>query len=134
MNKLEKLSETEAETELETATAGIRHDFFSAIQYQKRKGRKGTVIGMQLGAHFVFRWVFQDAWKHISASIMTANRCDFHTAKSLFNDAEAWAGLETKEAIAIGRCLRYFVDSKMLPLFCMNPHATGTKFYMVIDR
>lgn len=111
-------------------TTGIRVDRFEAIKYETRLGKNGAVIGMQLGAHFVLKWIFQDAWKHISAGMATADRYDFHTAKSLFNDCEAWAGHERSTCIAIGRCLAYFVTEEMLPLHCVNPHASN-KLYML---
>jgi len=112
-------------------TPGIRTDLFAAIKYESRKCKSGTVIGLELGGHFVFRWIFQEAWKHISAGIMTADRCKFHTAKSLFNDADAWAKFG---ANAIGRCLRYFVDHRMLPLSVVNPNETGSKLYALTNR
>lgn len=115
-------------------TPGIRDDLFAAIKYENRKGKSGTVIGMELGGHFVFRWIFQEAWKHISVGIVTADRCKFHTAKSLFNDADAWARFEKNESIAIGRCLRYFVDHGMMPLSVVNPNETGTKLYALTNR
>ena len=116
-------------------TAGIRVDLFDVIQYEKHPGKKGAMIGMQLGAHFVFKWMFEDAWKNISAGIAKADRYKFHTVESLFNNPEVWGGYEAKGIhIAIGRCLKYFVENKMLPLFCVNPHATSSKLYMVIDQ
>lgn len=115
-------------------TARIRADLFEAIKYEKRKGRGGAVNGLELSAHFVFKWVFQDAWKHFSASIVTADRCKLHTAKDLFNDPTAWAGLERPIQIAIGRCLMYFADNKMLPLSCTNRNSLGSKYYQVTDQ
>ena len=116
-------------------TAGIRADRFDVIKYEKRPGKKGAVIGMQFGAHFVFKWIFEDAWKNISTGIATADRYKFHTVESLFNNPEVWDGYATKGIhIAIGRCLKYFVENKMLPLFCVNPHASSNKLYMVIGQ
>lgn len=116
-------------------TACIRADRFDVIKYEKRSGKKGAMVGMQLGVHFVFKWIFEDAWKNISAGIATADRNKAHTAKSLFNNPEVWNGYEAKGIrIAIGRCLKYFVENEMLPLFCVNPHATGSKLYTVIDQ
>ena len=112
-------------------SARIRTDRFEAIKYEKRSGKNGTVIGMQLSAHFVFERIFQDTWKHISVSVVTANRCKFHTAKSLFNDPEVWDGYDKGIHIAIGRCLKYFVENNMLPLHCVNPHISGAKLYAV---
>ena len=116
-------------------TAGIRADRFEVIKFEKRLVKKSAMIGMQLGAHFVFRWIFEDAWKHISAGIATADRNKFHTVESLFNNPEVWDGYLTKGIhLAIGRCLKYFVENKMLPLFCVNPHASSNKLYMVLSQ
>lgn len=111
--------------------ACIRHDLFAAIKYENPQGKKGGVIGMQLGPHFVFRWIFQEAWKHISAGVLTVNKGDFHSSEALFNDAETWAGHDKATRIAIGRCLAYFVSDKMLPLACVKPYASN-KLYRVI--
>lgn len=109
---------------------GIRHDLFDAIGYQKLPGRKGALIGLQLGPHFVFRWIFQEAWEHISAGVLTVKKVGFHTSEDLFNDAEAWAGHDIGTRIAVGRCLAYFVEHKMLPLQCVTLRP-GNKLYAV---
>lgn len=111
----------------------IRNDRFAAIQYETRKSKRGTVIGLELTAHFVFRWIFQDAWKHISASVATAASGKFYTAESLFNDSASWAEYGHAHRVAIGRALVYFIDHGMLPLFCVNPNASGTKQYVLLD-
>lgn len=108
----------------------IRHDLFGGIKYETRKGKKSAVIGLQLGPHFVFKWVVQESWKHFAASIPTASTCKFYSSEDLFNDAERWEALEKPFHIAIGRCLAYFVDKKMLPLSCGNPYARN-KLYLV---
>lgn len=110
---------------------GIRHDQFAAIRYQTRPGRKGAVIGLQLGPHFVFRWIFQEAWKHISAGVLSVNKGTFHSSEALFADAKAWAEHDKVTHIAIGRCLAYFVAHKMLPLQCVT-RRPGNKLYGVI--
>ena len=112
-------------------TSRIRTDRFEAIKYEKRSGKNGTVTGMELSAHFVFLWTFHEAWIHISASVVTADRYKFHTAKSLFNDPEGWDGYDKSIRNAFGLCLKYFVENKMLPLHCVNPTASGAKLYMV---
>jgi hypothetical protein len=114
--------------------AGIRHDLFSAIKYEKRAGKNGDLTeGVQLGKHFVHRWIFQAAWDHFCISIPTASRCKMYTCEALFNGAEKWSGYAGGIRIAIGRCLMYFCDHAMLPVECANPHATGTKLYWVFD-
>ena len=120
------------ETEIDI-NAVIRANRFEAIEYVTHPCRKSTVIGRQLGPHFVFKWIFLDAWNHISANIATADRYHFHTTESLFNDAKAWAGYEKSTRIAIGRCLAYFVREGMLPLFCVNPQGSN-KLYALINQ
>jgi hypothetical protein len=111
-------------------SAAIHHDRFAAIKYQTRKDKKSAAIGLQLGPHFVFKWLVQESWNHFAASIPTASTCKFYSAENLFNDAERWEALEKPFHIAIGRCLAYFVDKKMLPLSCGNPYASN-KLYLV---
>ena len=112
----------------------IRQDLLDAIKYENRQGKHGDAIGKQLGAHFVFKWIFQDTWRRVAASIDTANKCKFHTAESLFNDATAWAEYHKPIRIAIGRCLAYFVENEMLPLFCVNPHASNKQYMVIPDQ
>lgn len=113
---------------IDTPVKGIRTDLFEAIKYENPQGKKGGVVGMQLGPQFVFRWIFQEAWKHISVGIVTANRCKFHSSKALFNDPETWVGHDKVIRIAMGRCLAYFVSNKMLPLSCVNPYERNKRY------
>lgn len=120
-------------TETNVAT-GIRHDLFAAIKYEKRPGKRGDVIGLQLDAQFVFKWLVVESWARFSASVVTASRCKFHSSEDLFNDAQRWGELEKPFHIAIGRCLAYFTRKPvLLPLFCVNPHQSN-KLYWVIDQ
>jgi hypothetical protein len=118
----------------EDVAAGIRHDLFKAIKFESRSGNGGTMTGLQLGAHFVFKWIFQTAWDHFCARIPTASRCKMYTCEALFNDDETWSGYERGLHIAIGRCLMYFCEQAMLPVECANPRANGTKLYWVFDK
>lgn len=111
-------------------TGRIRNDLFAELKYQSRKGKKSAAIGLQLGPHFVFKWLVQESWNHFAASIPAASTCKFYSSEDLFNDAERWEALEKPFHIAIGRCLAYFVDKKMLPLSCGNPYASN-KLYLV---
>jgi hypothetical protein len=119
----------EANNEIKRA---IRHDLFAAIKFVKRPGKKGPVIGLQLGRQFVFSWLVKEAWENFAASIPMASTCKFYSSEDLFNDAERWAALAKTLHFAIGRCLAYFVNNKMLPLECVNPHESN-KLYRVID-
>lgn len=120
------------ETEM---TRGIRGDLFAAIKYEKRSGRNGTVIGLLLGRHFVFKWLVVEAWTHFSTSIVTANRYRFHSSEDLFNDAQRWAELEKPFHIGIGRCLALFANerNRMLPVSCVNP-GQNNLLYQVLAK
>lgn len=103
------------------------------IGFEARHGRNGPCVGMQLGWHFVFKSIFEQAWRRISASIANADKSQLHTAQSLFRH-ENWRNLSFGYRIAIGRCLRYFVKLGWLPLMIANPNSTGTKKYLVVAR
>lgn len=115
---------------LEAPTLGIRHDLFRAIKYETRKGKKGTVQGVQCLRRFVLKWICELTWNQTSVGVITANRGDFHSTEALFNDAEKWASLDVGIHRDAGRCLAYFAHHKLLPLHCVNPHANN-KLYRV---
>lgn len=110
----------------------IRQDLFDAIRYEKRQNSHGPATGLQLSAHFVFKWIFKDAWSHISVGVTKVNPYKYHSTKSLFNDAAAWEGHETSTRIALGRCLVYFVREGMLPLECGNPDANNLIYAVTV--
>ena len=116
-------------------SAVIRHDLFAAIKYVMRPGQKRVAVtGLQLGRHFVFRWIVQLAWRHISANVATADRGKSYTSKELLNwSPEAAAFGETVQGDT-DICLSYFAREKMLPLRCINADAPGTKLYQVISQ
>jgi hypothetical protein len=111
----------------------FRNDLFAAIDYEVRpSGKRHTVKGKQLGPHFVFAWIFKDAWDNISAGIASADKYKFHSSEALFNNPAVWKEYAKPIHIAIGRCLAYFVANKMLPLACVNPGADNNKLYRVL--
>lgn len=112
---------------------GIRADRFEAIQYEKTTGPKGSSVGKRLGCAWVFRHIFQATWDRICNSSATADWSKHQTAKSLYDDPN-WCSLGFGHRIAIGRCLRHFVNNGMLPLQVINPQSTGTKYYSPIHR
>lgn len=113
-------------------TALIRQDLFDAIKYDNGANlKKNCTIGKQLGPHFVFAWIFKEAWTKLSIGITTVDKYKFHSTQDLFNDDETWAGHDKATRIAIGRCLAYFVAHKMLPLECVTLRP-GNKLYGVI--
>lgn len=110
-------------------TANVRHDLFMALRFAKRSGKKGPSTGLDLGRHWVFEGQIRTAWERIRAGLATADWSRPQTAESLFNDPN-WKSMKFGVRIAIGRCLRFFVNHGMLPLKVINPYSTGTKQYM----
>ena len=93
------------------------------------------MIGLQLGRHFVRKWIVVEAWKYISAGIVTADKGKLHTTESLFNNPAVWDGYneETKTSIhiALGLSMAYFVRHKMLPLERFNPHQNNALYRFI---
>jgi hypothetical protein len=119
-------------TSKDNIAAAIRHDLFAATVYEKRRSANGSVVGIELGGHFVFRWFVQEVWNHFSAGVTTVSPCEFHSSEDLFNDPVRWADLEKPFHIAAGRCLAHFVRQKMLPLQCVNPDISNRRYALTI--
>jgi hypothetical protein len=114
---------------------GIRYDLFSSIQYQTsdRPSRCGHGRGRYLGIPWVFKWIFQETWDQACANLALVDWSQKQCTKTLF-DPEKWAKLSCGVQQACGRCLRYFADNGMLPIYVMNPTASGTKYYgLIVD-
>lgn len=110
-------------------TTSVRHDLFMTVSFAKRSGKKGPSTGLDLGRHWVLEWLFRSAWARFCSGLATADWSRPQTAESLFNDPN-WNSMKFGVRIAIGRCLRFFVNHGMLPLKVINPYSTGTKRYM----
>lgn len=111
---------------------GVRDDLFVALGYAKRNCKTGPSSGLDLGHHWVFEAQIRTAWTRICAGLASADWSKPQSAKALYNDL-GWTSLKCGVRIAIGRCLRFFVNHEMLPLKVINPHSTGTKLYMPIN-
>ena len=120
-------------TSKDNIAAAIRHDLFATIAHEKRRSANGSVVGIELDGHFVFRWFVQEVWNHVCAGVTTANPYKFHSSKDLFNDPERWALMEKPFRIAAGRCVALFERDKMLPLECVNP-GMSNKLYALTLR
>jgi hypothetical protein len=114
-------------------TAGIQAERFEAMRFDTRNGPKGSSAGKRLGSQWIFKSVFLTSWQRICKGIKTADWSKPKSAKSLYNDV-TWPNMGIGLRIAIGRCLRHFVDNEMLPLRVINPKSTGTKFYELVNQ
>jgi hypothetical protein len=111
---------------------GVRDDLYMSLKFAKRITKKGPSTGLDLGRHWVYEGQIQTAWKRICAGLASADWNRPQSAKALYNDPR-WDSMNFGVRIAIGRCLRFFVNHGMLPLQVINPTATGTKLYMPIN-
>jgi hypothetical protein len=114
------------------SSSQIRDDLFDAIKFGPGN-KPGRDLGKHLGKPWVFKWIFQKAWKRFSTAIACADWSIKQCSKSLFGDDAEWVNINHGVRQAMGRCLRYFVDHGMLPLRVINPDATGTKYYALIE-
>lgn len=112
--------------------AAIRHDLFAAIPYEKRRSANGSVVGIELDGHFVFRWFVLEVWNHVCAGVTTVSPYRFHKTEDLFNDPVRWKDLDKQFHIAAGRCVAMFVRHKMLPLQCVNPDMSNKLFALTV--
>jgi hypothetical protein len=85
--------------------------------------------GKRLGFHWVPMSLFIQCWEQFQQSLETADWSKKQTAKTLF-DSPNWTRMKFGIRIAIGRVLRYFVDTDLLNLRVINPKASGTKHYV----
>ncbi len=107
---------------------GIREDLFAAITYKRLSGKTGPVYGIQCPRHFVLKWNFDVTWKYVTAGIHLVNRYKPHTTEDLFNNAEVWDSYGIEAHRDFGRSLAHFVNGKMLPLSCFNPHESNKEY------
>ncbi|MBK8106505.1 MAG: hypothetical protein IPK42_13345 [Betaproteobacteria bacterium] len=111
--------------------AGPKAGQFEGLQYSVRHGLRGPSVGIQIGRHWIFKWIVEEAFKRARQTLSTSTPGAMHTAQTLYDDPE-WSRLRFGRRIAIGRCIRLFADRKMLPIQVTNPKAKGTKKYMHI--
>jgi hypothetical protein len=107
---------------------GIRQDLFEAIKYKRVSGKTGPVYGIQFPRRFVLKWNFDVTWKYVTAGIHVVNRYKPHTTEGLFNNVEVWDSCGIEAHRDFGRCLAHFVNGKMLPLSCFNPHESNKEY------
>ena len=104
---------------------------FEGLQYSVRHGPRGPSIGIQIGRHWIFKWIVEAAFTRALQTLSTSDSLKLHTAQALYDDQD-WPSFGFGRRIAIGRCIRLFADRQMLPIRVVNPKATGTKKYMHI--
>ena len=105
---------------------------YQDIKFYERSGSKNAALGMHLpGGYWVSKSLFDEAWTRVFEGLPSPDCKELHTAKSMYG-SKAWEELGFGARIALGRCVKYFVDREMLPLKIANPTKKGTRKYISI--
>lgn len=112
---------------------GIRQDLFDGIKYVKGTRMHGNVLGLDMPYVFLPKWALDMVWSRCCASVSTFSKYDFYTTKALLNDPALWTRYGNDGTrLVFGRCVRYLEAHQMLPISCVNPHKSGSKFFRIL--
>src|ERR1035437_9807362 len=103
---------------------------FTDIPFVKREGMHGTTFGLFACGkrHWVKRGYFSLMWKTAWNELPKLDWTSPKVTRSFFV-AEDWKDFLIGKKIALGRCLKFFVDHDMLPLRVANPDKKGPRKY-----
>jgi len=85
-------------------------------------------LGLFLRGHWVTKKTVVAAWKRASTNVPGLNWQVVQTTETIYND-QNWQLLPLAFRLALGRCIRFFVDKEMLPLEEVNPGKKGKRKY-----
>lgn len=103
---------------------------FDDINFGQRGGTYKPGLGYLLpGGYWVKKKYFEVAWKNASENLHKLDWKFSQTAESLCGKP-CWLMQSFGERIALGRCIKYFVDHEMLPLRLANPGKKGKRKYL----
>jgi hypothetical protein len=105
---------------------------FKEIKFEMHMSRYWHELALLLSGKY---WVPKSdvllAWNHFSKAGLPEDYRTQVDAQILFGEPEAvWKAMKVGKRIALGRCLKYFVDNGMLPLRLANPGKKGKKKYV----
>lgn len=102
---------------------------FRDIKFDERGGSAKSGLGLFLpGRYWVSKKVFEVAWSQVRARFSALDWQVQHTAESILGET-FWKPHKCGQRIALGRCVKYFVDHEMLPLRVANPTKKGKRKY-----
>lgn len=105
---------------------------FENIPFTTRNGANGKMLGLRLnGRNWVPKDRCEQMWDRATEVLPLLDWSVPRTTSSFF-ETEQWKKLRAGQTQALGRCLRYFAEREMLPIYCINPEKSGTKRYAVI--
>jgi|JI8StandDraft_1071087.scaffolds.fasta_scaffold531964_1 hypothetical protein len=103
---------------------------YSDIKFIKRQLRYGSTVGLYIGGYFVSQSLVELMWSQAAESLPTLDWSRKQDVKSVFGDKELWLSHKIGARIALGRCLKFFVDHGMLPLREANRGKKGPRRYV----
>jgi hypothetical protein len=101
---------------------------FSDIKFDERNGSGAFGLGLTIRGVWVYKSTFELAWRQSNAVWPTLDPQGEYDAEIL-NDAELWPDYRIGKRLALGRCIKYFVDHGMLPLYISNSGKKGKRKY-----
>lgn len=104
---------------------------FKNIKFVERNGKYGKTYGLFAcgGRHWVEKRYFRLMWQTALDELPKLDWSRPKVTKSFFA-AEDWKDFKIGKKIALGRCLKFFVDHDMLPLRVANPDKKGPRRYI----
>ena len=84
------------------------------------------------GGYWVPKADFVLGWNQVRNGLPPVGSTCAYTTKEMCDD-EFWQSIKIGKKLAIGRCVRFFVTNKMLPLKLTNPKKRGSRKYVRID-
>lgn len=97
--------------------------------YGRSRGTK-TEVGLVLsGRYWVQKTCFDLAWTLASAGCRTVDWRKVQTAETLCDDP-IWGECTVSARRKLGRCIKFFADSAMLPIKVANPGKKGKRKYV----
>lgn len=102
---------------------------FSDIKFYERGGSKAPGLGLRLRGYWVHKTHFELAWKLLLAANPALQWQGEQTTVTLCNDPD-WQYRKPGVRHKLGRCVRFFAESRMLPLRISNPGKGGPRKYL----
>lgn len=107
------------------------HALFCNIPFKPRARSNSPYPGLSLGGHWVEQGYFELAWRLVCAHFSRVDWSRKQTAESLCNDPD-WKDRRRGDRLKLGRCIKYFADNGMLPIWVCNPGKSGKLKYHLL--
>lgn len=105
---------------------------FRRIPYQRRHYGTSSHQGLTLGGRYwVEKGYFELAWGLVWAHFSHVDWTRKQSAESLCNDPD-WQDRRRGDRLKLGRCIKYFADQELLPIWVCNPGQSGKRKYLLI--